>query len=115
NKASGMKLALRRLGMSPPEAVGVGDAENDHSLLRLAECPVAVANAVDSIKKIAAFVTRGQAGNGVVELIDRLIANDLEDVDAQLTRRYVALGTRLDGTTVWLPPYGRNLLVAGAS
>lgn len=115
NKGTGMKLALRRLGMSPHEAVGVGDAENDHSLLRLAECPVAVANAVDSIKEIAAFVTRGKAGDGVVELIDRLIANDLEDVDAQLTRRYVALGTRLDGTTVWLPPYGRNLLVAGAS
>lgn len=115
NKATGIKLALRRLGMSPHEAVGVGDAENDHSLLRLAECPVAVANAVDSIKKIAALVTRGKAGNGVVELIDRLIANDLEDVDAQLTRRYVALGTRLDGTTAWLPPYGRNLLVAGPS
>ena len=115
NKAAGLKLALRRLGMSPHEAVGVGDAENDHSLLRLAECPVAVANAVDAIKKIAAFVTRGEAGNGVVELIDRLIANDLEDVDAQLAHRYVALGTRLDGTTVWLPPYGRNLLVAGAS
>jgi hydroxymethylpyrimidine pyrophosphatase-like HAD family hydrolase len=115
NKASGVKLALRNLGMSPHEVVAVGDAENDHSFMRLAECPVAVANAVDSIKAIAALVTAGVAGDGVVELIDQLIANDLEHVDARLTRRHVALGTRLDGTTVWLPPYGHNVLVAGPS
>src|SRR6185295_6231310 len=115
NKASGMKLALRKLGMSPHEVVAIGDAENDHSFMRLAECPVAVANAVDSIKSIAAFVTAGAAGNGVVELIDALIANDLEPIDTQLTRRHIALGTRLDGTTVWLPPYGNNVLVAGSS
>jgi HAD superfamily hydrolase (TIGR01484 family) len=115
NKAAGLKLALRKLGMSPHETVAVGDAENDHSFLALAECPVAVANAIDSIKSIAALVTRAEAGNGVVELIDQLIANDLEHVDPQLARRYVALGTRLSGETVWLPPYGHNVLVAGGS
>jgi HAD superfamily hydrolase (TIGR01484 family) len=115
NKASGTKLALRNLGMSPHEMVAIGDAENDHSFMQLAECPVAVANAVDSIKAIAAFVTVGAAGDGVIELIDGLIANDLAPVDARLTRRHIALGTRLDGTTVWLPPYGNNVLVAGPS
>jgi HAD superfamily hydrolase (TIGR01484 family) len=115
NKGAGLKLALRKLGMSPHETVAVGDAENDHSLLTLAECPVAVANAIDSIKGVAALVTRGDAGNGVVELIDQLIANDLEHVDAGLTRRYVALGTRAGGETVWLQPYGHNVLVAGYS
>jgi len=115
NKASGMKQALRRLGMSPHEVVAVGDAENDHSFMRLAECPVAVANAVDAIKQSAAFVTRGEAGAGVVELIDAIVANDLAHADKWLTRRHVALGTRLDGTTVWVPPYGRNILVVGPS
>ena len=115
NKASGVKLALRSLGMSPHEAVAVGDAENDHSFMQLAECPVAVANALDSIKAIAALVTAGAAGDGVVELIEQMIANDLAPVDARLQRRRVALGTRLDGATVWLPAYGANVLVAGAS
>jgi hydroxymethylpyrimidine pyrophosphatase-like HAD family hydrolase len=115
NKASGTKLALRNLGMSPHELVAVGDAENDHSFMQLAECSVAVANAVDSIKANAAFVTAAAAGQGVIELIDQLIANDLAPVDARLTRRHVALGTRLDGRTVWLPPYGHNLLIAGPS
>ncbi len=115
NKGAGTKLALRKLGMSPHEAVAVGDAENDHSLLQLAECPVAVANAVASIKEIAAYVTRAAAGEGVAELIGELVAHDLEHAEARLERHHVALGTRTDGTTVWLPPYGRNVLVAGAS
>ena len=115
NKASRTKLALRHLGMSPHELVAVGDAENDHSFMQLAECSVAVANAVDSIKAKAAFVTAGAAGQGVIELIDQLIANDLAPVGARLTRRHVALGRRLDGGTVWLPPYGNNVLIAGPS
>lgn len=115
NKASGLKLALRKLGMSPHEVVAVGDAENDHSFLLLAECAVAVANAVDSIKEIAAFTTQGEAGSGVVELIDHLLVNDLDDLDQELARRHIAIGMRTDGTTVWLPPYGLNILVAGTS
>ena len=115
NKGSGTKIALRKLGMSPHEMVAIGDAENDHSLLRLAECPVAVANAVDSIKAAAAFVTVTPAGGGVIELIDKLTGNDLRDIDARLIRRHIPLGTRLDGTMVWLPPYGKNVLVAGPS
>lgn len=115
NKATGLKQALRRLGMSPHEVVAVGDAENDHSFMRFAECPVAVANAIDSIKESAAFVTRGEAGAGVVELIDAIVASDLEQAEPRLERHHIALGLRLDGTTVWVPPYGRNILVAGAS
>lgn len=115
NKASGTKYALRKLGLSPHEIVAVGDSENDHSLLQLAECPVAVANALDAIKEVAAFVTKSPAGEGVVELIDELIANDLEQVDARLIHRHILLGTRLDGSVVRVPPYGPNILVAGPS
>jgi hypothetical protein len=67
-----------------------------NSFLRLAECPVAIANAVGLTKDIAAFVTRSEASSGVVELIDQLMANALDHVDAQLAGRYVALGTLLD-------------------
>ena len=115
NKASGTKYALRKLGLSPHEIVAVGDSENDHSLLQIAECPVAVANALDAIKEAAALVTKSSAGEGVIELIDELIANDLEKVDARLIHRHILLGTRLDGTVVRVPPYGPNILVAGPS
>lgn len=77
---------LRVSGLSRHEAVAIGDAENDHSLLEYCECGVAVANAVPSLKKIAAFVTRGANGDGVAELIDELIANDLQRMDACVSR-----------------------------
>ena len=66
--------------------VAVGDAENDHSILQIAECPVAVANALEAIKEVAAFVTGSPAGDGVIELIDDLIANDLKKADPLLGR-----------------------------
>jgi hypothetical protein len=115
NKAVGTKYALRKLAISPHEIAAIGDSENDHALLRLAECPVAVANALDAIKESAAFVTKSPAGEGVTELIDELIANDLKQVDVRLIHRHIALGTRLDGTVVRVPPYGPNILVAGPS
>jgi len=62
NKASGMQYALRKLGFSVHETVGIGDAENDHSFLDRCECAVAVANAVPSIRELAAFTTKSEAG-----------------------------------------------------
>ncbi|HXT55668.1 MAG TPA: HAD-IIB family hydrolase, partial [Candidatus Eisenbacteria bacterium] len=54
NKASGLEYALRKLGLSRHEAVGIGDAQNDHSFLERCECAVAVANALPSIRRLAA-------------------------------------------------------------
>jgi HAD superfamily hydrolase (TIGR01484 family) len=35
NKATGLSAALKEMGLSAHNAVGVGDAENDHAFLRL--------------------------------------------------------------------------------
>ncbi|MCG3200447.1 MAG: HMP-PP phosphatase [Gammaproteobacteria bacterium] len=115
NKASGLGYALRKLGLSRHEVVGVGDAENDHSFLARCECAVAVANAVPAIKENATFVTAAENGSGVVELIDELIADDLRRVEGNLPQHLVLLGTRPDGTAVQVAPYGRNILIAGPS
>ncbi len=77
NKASGLSAALKRLGLSPCVAVGVGDAENDYALLELCAFGVAVANALPALKQAADLVTSGARGAGVVELIESLIADDL--------------------------------------
>jgi HAD superfamily hydrolase (TIGR01484 family) len=115
NKATGLDYALRKLGLSFHEAVGIGDAENDHSFLERCECAVAVANAVPSIRQLAAFVTRGNAGQGVVELIDELIANDLSRMQGELQQHLIAIGLHADGTLVTVSPYGINILIAGPS
>jgi hydroxymethylpyrimidine pyrophosphatase-like HAD family hydrolase len=115
NKASGMDQALRKLGLSPHEAIGIGDAQNDHSFLERCECAVAVANALPAIRELAAFTTAGEAGQGVVEVIDELIANDFSRMHGQLENNLVTIGTGSDGKPVTIPPYGLNILVAGPS
>src|SRR5262249_17001068 len=46
NKATGLAAALDELGLSAHNAVGIGDAENDHAFLRLCGVSAAVANAL---------------------------------------------------------------------
>lgn len=80
NKAFGLKVALDKLGLSPNNTVGIGDAENDRDFLSACGCGVAVANALDLLKEQANFVTKGARGAGVIEIIDRLVANDLSEL-----------------------------------
>ena len=115
NKASGMDHALRTLGFSPHEAIGIGDAQNDHSFLERCECAVAVANALPTIRELAAFTTAGEAGQGVTEVIDELISNDLSRMHGRLERNLVAVGIGPDGKAVAVPPFGLNILIAGPS
>jgi hypothetical protein len=115
NKASGFQTALTELGLSAHNAVGIGDAENDHAFLTLCECAVAVANALPTLKERADLVTAGDHGAGVVELVERLLADDLASLEPQLTRHHLLLGTSDDGRDVRLRPYGPTVLVAGPS
>lgn len=115
NKATGLTTALRDMGLSPHNAVGVGDAENDHAFLTLCECSIAVEDAVPMLKDTADFIASHGNGRGVAELIDRLLSHDLQDLDARLTRHHILLGEREDGRDVLVSPYGANILLAGTS
>ncbi len=80
NKATGLRAALVDLGIDPKDVVGVGDAENAHSLLAACGLGVAVANAVPALKKRADLVMLQPRGAGVVELIDQMLATDFAHV-----------------------------------
>src|SRR5436305_1090676 len=77
---------LTEMQMSPHETVAVGDAENAHAFLSLCECAAAVANALPALKEHADIVTRGDHGGGVAELIQGLVADDLQGVEGRLRR-----------------------------
>lgn len=84
-KATGLTAALAALGISHERTVGVGDAENDQAFLRSCVLAVAVHNALPAVKAMAHVVTAGARGAGVVELVDRLLAGDLDVPSRQLT------------------------------
>jgi HAD superfamily hydrolase (TIGR01484 family) len=115
NKKSGLQAALEELQLSRHNAVGVGDAENDHAFLAICECGVAVANALPALKERADFVTKASRGAGVEELIDKLLSDDLADLRPYLKRHQIALGTEASGEEFRLEPYGTRLVVAGPS
>jgi hydroxymethylpyrimidine pyrophosphatase-like HAD family hydrolase len=115
NKATGLEAALLELGLSPHNCVGVGDAENDHALIRLSECGVAVGNALPLVQERADWVTPGRNGEGVVQLIDKLLENDLADLEDRLSRHFIPIGTPTNGEEVRLDPHGLAVLVAGSS
>jgi len=111
SKQSGLEEALRRLGVPAHNAIGVGDAENDHAFLRLAGFAVAVGNAIPSLIAEADLVTRAANGAGVREFVDSWLLAGQEP----FRPRSIAVGVEDDGTPVTLPVRGPNLLVTGAS
>lgn len=78
NKATGLKRALKALGIRPENVAGVGDAENDHALLEFCGFSAAVANALPSLKERARYVLPSTHGKGVEELIALLLESQDE-------------------------------------
>ncbi|MFO0864600.1 MAG: HAD-IIB family hydrolase [Gemmataceae bacterium] len=115
NKATGLAAALERMGFSPHEVVGIGDAENDHAFLNGCEFSVAVSNALPALKERADLVTRGDRGHGVAELIDQMLKDDLADFDRNIGRRHLKIGIDESKREIHLPAYGRGILIAGPS
>ena len=115
NKASGILKALETLNLSNHNAVAVGDAENDCAMFMAAECAVAVGNALPHVKDIADWTTSFPSGQGLCELVDRLIEDDLASLDYLLTRHFLPLGEKADGTRFEISPFCTNLLISGTS
>jgi HAD superfamily hydrolase (TIGR01484 family) len=80
NKATGLTAVLAQLNIAAGNVVAVGDAENDHALLEMCGLGVAVSNAIPRLKEHADLVTNGARGEGVTELIERILSGDLDDV-----------------------------------
>lgn len=112
NKAFGLDAALADLGFSAHNVVGVGDAENDHALLRRCGLGVAVANALPALKETADLVTEAERGQGVEELIDRLL--DAEGEEPLVRLQAVTVGCDGNDEAVALWPTD-TVLIAGTS
>jgi len=80
NKASGLRSALLDFGLEASEVIGIGDGENDHSLLNAAGLGVAVSNAVPALKERADLTTTKPRGQGVVEVLESMMKDGLAGI-----------------------------------
>ena len=68
DKGFGVRALVEVMGYRG-KIVAVGDGENDLAMFEAADVKVAVANAVEELKRAADIVLRGEDGEGVLELI----------------------------------------------
>jgi len=111
-KSTGLRQALFALRISIHNAVGIGDAENDHDLLDACEVGVAVGWGSAALRAIADEVIEGTGPDAVAHYIRR-ISRQPRLVAAQMGRRRLLLGHQHNGEAVDLAVRGRTILVAG--
>jgi 3-deoxy-D-manno-octulosonate 8-phosphate phosphatase (KDO 8-P phosphatase) len=71
-----VKDLLARHGLSPAQACYIGDDVGDLEAMRHVAIPVAVADAMPAIRRIAKYVTKKRGGDGAVrELCDMILAS----------------------------------------
>ena len=112
SKATGLQAMLNTLRRSPHNMMAIGDAENDHELLRLAEVGAAVAWGSRALRAAADVIVPGTGAPSIADYIRSLAAAGRLPVPARARRR-LRLGYTDDGREFSLAVRGRNVLVAG--
>ena len=112
SKATALQTALDMLRASPRNTLAVGDGENDHELLRLAEVGAAVEWGSASLQAAADLVISGNGPADVASFISGAVERRRLPVPSRARRR-VFLGHTEDGRELSLAVRGRNVLIAG--
>lgn len=112
SKATGFRVALDMLRLSPRNAVAIGDAENDHALLQLAEVGAAVEWGSKALVAAADLTIAGRGPEAVASYV-RTLAGAVRVPAAPKGRRRLRIGYAEDGREFSLAVRGRNVLIAG--
>jgi len=103
---------LTTLRLSARNTVAIGDAENDHELLRLAEVGYAVEWGAASLRAAADLIVKG-SGPAAVAPVIRALSETRSLPLTPRPRRRLQFGYTPDGEEFSLAVRGRNILVAG--
>jgi hydroxymethylpyrimidine pyrophosphatase-like HAD family hydrolase len=112
SKATGLQAALDALRLSAHSTLAIGDAENDHELLRLAEVGAAVQWGSATLRTSADMVLVGGGPTAVADYLRALSASRHMPAPPR-SRRRLLLGHLADGREFSLAVRGRNVLVTG--
>jgi hydroxymethylpyrimidine pyrophosphatase-like HAD family hydrolase len=71
SKGWGLSLALEHRGLKPEDVIAFGDEENDLPMFKVAAWSVAPANAKETVKAAANFVTLSNTEDGVADFLEK--------------------------------------------
>jgi 3-deoxy-D-manno-octulosonate 8-phosphate phosphatase (KDO 8-P phosphatase) len=77
---------LREMNITDAEVAYVGDDLVDLSMMKRVGLPIAVGDAVDDVKKCAAYVTKARGGYGAVREVAEMILKSQEKWDKVLSK-----------------------------
>lgn len=77
NKAYALNIIQKEMGLSAKETMVFGDFNNDIEMLKLADLSFAMANAHPKVKQTAKYITKSNNENGVEEILDQLLNEEL--------------------------------------
>jgi hydroxymethylpyrimidine pyrophosphatase-like HAD family hydrolase len=112
SKATGLHTTLDMLRVSARNTLAIGDAENDHELLRIAEVGAAVSWGSEALRTAADLIVKGAGTSAVADFLRPLAASRAIPVPVYARRR-LRLGYTGDGREFSLAVRGRNILIAG--
>lgn len=75
SKGHALGIIANHLGIEKSEIMGIGDQENDLSLVTEAGLGIAMGNAIPRVQKVADYITKSNDHHGVAYAINRFILN----------------------------------------
>lgn len=111
SKATGVRRALEELGRSEHNMIAFGDAENDVSLLAVAQIGVAARGSVPALTAVADDRLTQAGGAGVVQYVRRLMERG--GFAESPPRSAITIGQDVGGLATKLPGTGVNIMIAG--
>jgi hypothetical protein len=112
SKATGLNAALDIIRRSPRNMLAIGDAENDHEMLRVAEVGAAVEWGSAALRDAADIVVPGTGPSAVARFLAPVTASGGLP-PPQRVRRRLLLGYTEQGEEFALAVRNRNVLIAG--
>ncbi len=112
SKSSGLGRVLSTLRLSIHNAIGIGDAENDHDLLDACEVGVAVEWGSAALRAVADDVIQGSGPPAIAPYL-RGLARQQRLPASLLGRHRLLLGHEHNGRPVQMAIRGRTVIIAG--
>jgi len=72
DKGSGFSKIMNKLSISHDDVIAIGDSATDVPLFRVAKTSIALGNASEQVKSEATMIVSANAGDGVLEALDKL-------------------------------------------
>ena len=76
DKGNAMRIVGEMLGLEKSQIMGIGDQENDFTLVEQAGLGVAMGNAIEKVKDVADYITKTNDENGVAYAIRKFALNE---------------------------------------